>query len=91
MCSDGRLAIHSPGIIYASHLILLIAVDLNNMPSRLIGESRDGNTRDWLSRLLEMTPRCRSTRPQLESLPIDGQGAFVDLEALQSCQKTHPG
>jgi hypothetical protein len=42
MCFDGRLAAHSPGIIYASHLIFLMAVDLNNMPSRLIDEGRDG-------------------------------------------------
>ena len=56
MCSDGRLAAHSLGTIYASHLIIRIANDLNNMPSRLIDEVDMENTHDWLSRLLEMIP-----------------------------------
>ena len=44
MCSDGRLAAHSLGTIYASHLIFRMADDLNNMPSRLIDEVDMENT-----------------------------------------------
>ena len=56
MRAGRRLAAHSAGVIYASHLILLIEGYVNYMPSRLIDEANMENAHDWLSRLLEMMP-----------------------------------
>ena len=49
----GRTA---PGAMYDLHLIFLVPDDLNEMPFHLIDEVDMENTRDWLSRLLEMIP-----------------------------------
>jgi AraC family transcriptional regulator, activator of mtrCDE len=46
----------APSVMYHLHLTFLIADDRNEMPARLITRSQMDDTRDWLSRLLEMIP-----------------------------------
>src|SRR5260370_26593559 len=50
----GRLPSASLSVKYDLHLTFLIPDYLNYMPVRLIDEAEMENTRDWLSRLLEM-------------------------------------
>jgi hypothetical protein len=49
-------AAHSRGVIYDLHPTFLIPDDLNEMPVRLINEVEMDDTRDWVSRLLEIIP-----------------------------------
>jgi hypothetical protein len=46
------------GVTYASHLIFRMSDHLNKAPVRLTDQVEMENSRDWLSRLLEMMMRA---------------------------------